>query len=139
MSEKKPIKETTARIAGVILPGQKRIEIALCYIFGIGNSLSKKILQKTDIDPNTRTYKLTSDQVNRLREIIEKDFRVEGELRSDFTANIKRLKEISSYRGSRHSHGLPVRGQRTKTNSRSVRGNVRRTMGSGRRAAAQKT
>lgn len=139
MPEKKPIKETTARIAGVILPRQKRIETSLTYIFGIGPNLSQKILKKADIDFDIRTYKLTSDQVNKLREIIEKEVRVEGELRSDFTSNIKRLKEIGSYRGIRHSRGLPVRGQRTKTNSRSVRGNVRRTMGSGRKLPSQKT
>ena len=129
-----------ARIAGVILPNEKRIEIALTYIYGIGNNTAKKILKETNIDPNIRTKDLNTDQVNNLRNNIEKgDQKIEGELKRDVLSNIKRLKEINSYRGSRHAKSLPCRGQRTKTNTRTAKGNVRRTMGSGRRAALQKT
>jgi len=128
-----------ARIAGVVLPKNKRIEIALTYVFGIGRSLSNKILKQANINPDTRTYNISEKEVNILREIIEKGHKVEGELRRDILMNIKRLKEITSYRGIRHTRGLPVRGQRTKTNNRTVRGNVRKTMGSGRRPAAEKT
>lgn len=119
------------RIAGITLPN-KRIEVALTYIYGIGRSRAVAILEKCGVNPDTRVNDLIEVDVNRLREQIEKHHRVEGELRRDIQANIKRLKEIGSYRGSRHAKGLPVRGQRTKTNSRTVRGNVRRTMGSGR-------
>ena len=127
------------RIAGVMVPNEKRIEIALTYIFGIGKTKSNQILSKLKIDPNIRTKDLPEKDVNRLREAIEKENRVEGDLRREIINNIKRLKEIKCYRGSRHAKGLPARGQRTKTNSRTVRGNVRRTTGSGRKAAAQKT
>jgi len=123
------------RIAGVNIPDNKRIEIALTYIFGVGLSVSKKVLSDTGIDPNTRTKDLSNEDANKLREEIEKSVRVEGELRHAVKMNIKRLKEIGCYRGSRHQKGLPVRGQRTKTNTRTVRGNVRKTMGSGRRSA----
>jgi small subunit ribosomal protein S13 len=128
-----------ARIAGVTLPKEKRVEIGLTYIFGIGRALSNNILNQAKIDPNVRVKNLTEEQVNRLREIIEKTQKVEGELKREILLNIKRLKEIGSYRGLRHARHLPARGQRTKTNSRTVRGNVRRTMGSGRKPAAQKT
>ena len=128
-----------ARIAGVVLPPNKRIEASLPYLYGIGLSMAKKILAAAKINPDSRTKDLTEEEVSRLREYIEKNFRVEGELRRDVFANIKRLKEIGSYRGSRHAKGLPSRGQRTKTNTRTVRGNVRRTMGSGRKDANQKT
>jgi len=128
-----------ARIAGVTLPQNKRIEIALTYIFGIGKFRSNKILKEASIDVNKRTSELNEQDVNKLRDIIEKGYRVEGELKRDILMNIKRLKEIDSYRGSRHSKNLPSRGQRTKTNSRTVRGNVRRTMGSGRKPSAEKT
>ena len=128
-----------ARIAGVILPQNKRIEIALTYIFGIGESLSNKILKEASIDNNKRTNQLTEQEIGQLREIIEKGHRVEGELKREIIMNIKRLKEIGAYRGLRHSKNLPTRGQRTKTNSRTVRGNVRRTMGSGRKPTAEKT
>ena len=128
-----------ARIAGVTLPKEKRVEIGLTYIFGIGRALSNNILNQAKIDPNVRVKNLTEEQVNRLREIIEKTQKVEGELKREILLNIKRLKEIGSYRGLRHARHLPARGQRTKTNSRKVRGNVRRTMGSGRKPAAQKT
>jgi small subunit ribosomal protein S13 len=128
-----------ARIAGINIPEDKRIEIALTYIYGIGRSLSKRILSKAKINPDTRTNKLSGQELNRLRELVEKDHKVEGELRQAKMLNIKRLKDINSYRGIRHIKGLPVRGQQTKTNTRTVRGNVRRTMGSGRKKAAEKT
>lgn len=127
------------RIAGVNLPDEKRIEIALTSIYGMGCSTSAKILNKLGIDSNIRTKNLTAQQANKLREEIEKNYKVEGELKHKLRTNIKRLKEIGCYRGIRHQKGLPVRGQRTKTNSRTVRGNVRRTMGSGRKSTAEKT
>ncbi len=127
------------RIAGVTIPNEKRVEIALTYIFGIGLITSTAVLKSAKVDPNTRVKDLSEDDVNKLRTLIEKNHKVEGDLKREIIGNIKRLKEIGSYRGLRHQRGLPVRGQRTKTNSRSVRGNVRRTMGSGRTAAAQKT
>lgn len=122
-----------ARIAGVTLPTNKRIEIALTYIYGVGPTTAKSILKTTGVDPSIRVKDLTEAQANQLRDEVEKKYKVEGELRRVVLSNIKRLKEIGSYRGSRHSKNLPVRGQRTKTNSRTVRGNVRRTMGSGKR------
>lgn len=128
-----------ARIAGINIPNEKRIEAALPYIYGVGLSLSKKILAAAKVDPNKRTKDLTEAELNRIREFIEKSFKVEGELRQQVLINIKRLKEIGAYRGIRHIRGLPVRGQRTKTNSRTRRGNVRKTAGSGRRNAAEKT
>ncbi len=127
------------RIAGVTIPNEKRVEIALTYIFGIGLVTSTAVLKSAKVDPNTRVKDLSEDDVNKLRTLIEKNHKVEGDLKREIIGNIKRLKEIGSYRGLRHQRGLPTRGQRTKTNSRSVRGNVRRTMGSGRVAAAQKT
>ncbi|MCK5211352.1 30S ribosomal protein S13 [Candidatus Parcubacteria bacterium] len=127
------------RIAGVTIPNEKRVEIALTYIFGIGKVTSGIVLKSAKVDLNTRVKDLKEDDVNKLRTIIEKNYKVEGDLKREVVGNIKRLKEIGSYRGLRHQRGLPTRGQRTKTNSRSVRGNVRRTMGSGRVAAAQKT
>jgi len=127
------------RIAGVNIPDDKRIEIALTYIYGIGLSLSRKILAQAKINSDARANKLTAEEINRLREIIEKGLKVEGELKHEITMNIKRLKDIGSYRGLRHIKGLPVRGQRTRTNTRTVRGNVRKTMGSGRKPAAEKT
>lgn len=127
-----------ARIAGINLPPHKRVEIGLTYIFGIGKSLSQKILKTADINPDKRIKDLSEKEIDILKNIIEKNYKVEGELRSEIFSNIKRLKEISCYRGLRHAKGLPVRGQRTKTNSRTVRGNVRKTMGSGRRPPAKK-
>jgi small subunit ribosomal protein S13 len=122
------------RIAGINVPDKKRIEIALTYIYGIGKTSSTKILKQAGINPDIRTEKLTEAQVAKLRELIEgKKIKIEGDLRRDIMMNIKRLKEIGCYRGSRHIKGLPVRGQQTKTNSRTRRGNVRRTMGSGKR------
>ena len=129
----------TVRIAGVILPNDKRIEVALTYIYGLGISKSRQILAKAKVNPDTRTKDLTEDEANRLRILIEKNEVVEGDLRREVSSNIKRLKDIGCYRGIRHSRNLPVRGQRTKTNSRTVRGNRRQTMGSGRKPAAQKT
>ncbi|MBI4050129.1 MAG: 30S ribosomal protein S13 [Candidatus Doudnabacteria bacterium] len=129
----------TVRIAGVILPPQKRIEAALPYLYGIGLSRAKKILEAAKVDPDKRTAELSENEVGRLKEYIEGNYKVEGGLRQEVAQNIKRLKEISAYRGVRHSRGLPVRGQRTRTNSRTVRGNVRRTAGSGRKASAEKT
>jgi len=127
------------RIAGITLPNDKRIEVALTYIFGIGRNRSNEILKKTNINPSIRTKDLNEEQVNKLRLVVEKEYKIEGDLKREIMSNIKRLKEINSYRGLRHMKNLPVRGQRTKTNSRTVRGNVRRTMGSGRKPAAQKT
>jgi len=127
------------RIAGINIPDNKRIEVALTYVFGIGLSTSQKILEELSIDGNTRTKDVSLEDANRLREVIEKKFRVEGELRHIVRGNIKRLKEIGCYRGSRHAKGLPSRGQRTKTNTRTVRGNTRKTMGSGRKKSADKT
>lgn len=122
-------------IAGINIPSNKRIDIALTYIFGIGHSLSRKVLKKTGIDPGIKSSDLKPDEINKLKDAIEKNYLVEGNLKKDLIVNIKRLKDIGSWRGMRHSKGLPVRGQRTKTNSRTVRGNVRKTVGSGRKAA----
>lgn len=127
------------RIAGNTLPAKKRISVALGYLYGIGPALAEKIIAAAGITDNPRVQDLTESQATKLRELIEKNYKVEGDLKREVLLNIKRLKEIGSYRGSRHSKNLPVRGQRTKTNSRTVRGNVRRTMGSGRKAAAEKT
>lgn len=121
------------RIAGINIPDEKRIVIALTYIYGIGKSRSEEILDKLAIDKNLRAHKIETDDLNRLRNEIEKNYTLEGELKRQRQMNIKRLKEIQSYRGSRHSKGLPARGQRTKTNTRTVRGNKRNTMGSGKR------
>jgi len=128
-----------ARISGVNIPTNKRIEVALTYIFGVGPAQSKKILQLTGINPDIRTKDLSEEEIDKLRTVIEKQYITEGELRRQISANIRRLKEIGSYRGSRHIKKLPARGQRTKTNSRTVRGNKRQTMGSGRKETGQKT
>lgn len=122
-----------ARIAGVTLPNNKRIIIALQYIYGVGQSRAKDILEKAKLDADVRVKDMTPDQENAIRVIVEKEFRVEGELRREVIGNIKRLKDIGAYRGLRHMKNLPARGQRTRTNSRTVRGNVRKTAGSGRR------
>jgi small subunit ribosomal protein S13 len=111
-----------ARIAGVDVPREKRVEIALTYIYGIGLPTSQKILKQTTINPDTRVRDLTEDQVGRLREVIDRTHKVEGDLRRELALNIKRLIEIGSYRGLRHRRNLPVRGQRTKTNARQRRG-----------------
>ncbi len=115
-----------ARIAGADLPREKRVEVALTYIFGIGLSKSKKILADTGIDPNTRARDLTDEEVIKLRDAIEKNEKVEGDLRREVSQNIKRLMEIGCYRGLRHRRGLPVRGQRTSTNARTRKGPRRR-------------
>ena len=117
-----------ARIAGVDIPREKRIEIALTYIYGIGLPTSQKVLAQANINPDTRVRDLTEEQVNRLREIIDRRYKVEGDLRREVALNIKRLQEIGSYRGLRHRRNLPVRGQRTKTNARQRRG-PKRTVG----------
>ncbi len=127
------------RIAGVNIPDNKRIEIALTYVHGVGRVLSNKILAEAKIDPDARASKLSMEEINKLRDIIEKGYKVEGELRRFKMMNIKRLKDIGCYRGVRHIKGLPVRGQKTKSNTRTVRGNVRRTMGSGRKISTNKT
>jgi len=111
-----------ARIAGVDLPREKRIEVALTYIFGIGLHTSQRLLEQTRINPDTRVRDLTDDEANRLRELIDKDVRVEGDLRREVSMNIKRLMDIGCYRGMRHRRGLPLRGQRTRTNARTRRG-----------------
>lgn len=111
-----------ARIAGVDIPREKRVEVALTYVYGIGLPTSKKILAQANVNPDTRVAALTEDQVNRLREIIDRRHKVEGDLRREVAMNIKRLMEIGTYRGLRHRRNLPVRGQRTKTNARQRRG-----------------
>ena len=122
-----------ARIAGVDLPREKRLEVALTYIYGIGRSASRKILSEANISPDIRVKNLTEDEVNRLRRVIEGQFRVEGDLRRDGSINVKRLIDIGCYRGMRHRRGLPVRGQRTHTNARTRKGPRRRTVGARRK------
>jgi len=122
-----------ARIAGVDLPRDKRVEIALSYIYGIGRSNAKQILADTGVNPDTRVRDLTEEEVSKLREAIERGYKVEGELRTEVSQNIKRLIEIGSYRGLRHRRGLPTRGQRTKTNARTRKGK-RKTVGVKRKA-----
>ncbi len=121
------------RIAGVNIPEKKQIEIALTYIYGIGLSLSKKILKEAGIDSKKKASELSTQEVSSLKEIIEKKYKIEGELKRQTLMNVKRLKDIGCWRGLRHIKGLPVRGQRTRTNTRTIRGNVRKTVGSGRK------
>jgi len=121
------------RLLGINIPDNKRIEIALTYVYGIGRSLSQEILESTKIDLNKRAKDLNPEEVNRIKEFIEKNCKIEGELRQIIKQNINLLKELNTYRGTRHMRHLPSRGQRTKTNSRTVRGNVRKTAGSGKR------
>lgn len=123
------------RISGINIPDAKHIVIALTYIYGIGRPLSQKILKEANIPFTKKSKDLTPDETKQLKEIIEKKYKIEGDLRREIMMNIKGLKDISSWRGARHHRGLPVRGQRTKTNTRTVRGNVRKTVGSGRKAA----
>ena len=111
-----------ARIAGVDLPREKRVEIGLTYVYGIGRTSSNKILEKAKVNPDTRVRELTDDEVKRISEVIEADYMVEGDLRREVALNIKRLQEIGCYRGIRHRKGLPVRGQKTKTNARTRKG-----------------
>jgi len=127
------------RIAGVNIPEKKQIFVALTYIYGLGLPLSRRILKSAKIDPYKKASQLTADETNRLREIIEKNYKVEGDLRREVIINIKRLKDIGSWRGMRHIKGLPVRGQKTRTNTRTVRGNVRKTVGSGKRPPPEPT
>ncbi len=126
-----------ARIAGVDVPRDKHIDVALQYIYGIGSTLSRQILERTGVNPTTKVRDLTEEEVIRLREIIDREYKVEGDLRREVNLNIKRLMEIGSYRGLRHRRGLPVRGQRTKTNARTKRG-PRKTVAGKRRATAKK-
>jgi small subunit ribosomal protein S13 len=121
------------RIAGVNLPENKHIEIALTYIYGIGRPLARKILAEVNIPPNKIAKDLTPAELNKLKEVVEKNYKVEGELKREILTNIKKLKDIGCWRGVRHIKGLPVRGQNTRINSRTVRGNVRKTVGSGRK------
>ena len=126
-----------ARIAGVDLPRDKRLEVALTYIYGIGLHTSQQILKRTGISPDVRVKDLTDDEINRLRDIIEKEMRVEGDLRREVAMNIKRLMDIGCYRGIRHRRGLPVRGQRTRTNARSRKGR-RKTIAGMKKATGKK-
>lgn len=127
-----------ARLGGVNIPDEKRIIISLSYIYGVGKSNAHVILKQANIEENKRTKELTSQELERIRQIIEKNYQIEGDLRMEINQNIKRLKEISAYRGLRHARRLPVRGQRTKTNARTKRGR-RMCVGSGRRPSAEKT
>jgi|SRR3989344_627485 len=127
-----------ARIAGVFIPDEKNIQTSLTYIYGIGRISSEKILRGAKVDPAKKTSELSAQEMGRVRDMIEKSYKVEGDLRREVSAHIKRLKDINSYRGTRHAKGLPVHGQRTRTNSRTRRGNVRRTMASGKRTAEKK-
>lgn len=120
------------RISGVNIPDEKRIVISLTYIYGIGDTISSKVLDELGISKDKKTKDLTEEEQNMIRTYVEKKFKLEGELKHEVRNNIKRLKEVGCYRGVRHQRGLPTRGQRTKTNNRTVRGNTRRTMGSGR-------
>jgi len=122
-----------ARLAGVDIPRDKRVEISLTYIFGIGLTTSRKVLVGVGVNPDTRVKDLTEEEVNRLREYIDRNFRVEGDLRREVALNIKRLQEIGSYRGIRHRRKLPLRGQRTRTNARTLRG-AKKTVGARRKA-----
>lgn len=122
-----------ARIAGVDLSRDKRVEIALTYIYGLGLTTSKEVLTKAGVNPDTRVRDLTEEEVTRLREVIDRDYKVEGDLRREESLNIKRLIEIGSYRGLRHRRGLPVRGQRTKTNARTRKG-PKKTVGAKRKS-----
>ena len=125
------------RIQGITIPDDKQLEFALTAIYGIGRAKAKNILKELGIDSTKKSKDLSSDDENKIREIVEK-IKIEGELKREISSNIKRLKDIGAYRGSRHSKKLPARGQRTKTNSRTVRGNVRKTMGSGRKSVDKK-
>jgi len=127
-----------ARIAGVNIPEAKRVEVALTYIYGVGPTISRRILAATGVNPDTRVKDLVEAEVSKLREYVDKNLQVEGDLQRQVTLNIARLKEINSYRGLRHKANLPVHGQRTKTNARTKRGK-KVTMGSGRKKASAKT
>jgi small subunit ribosomal protein S13 len=126
------------RLLGVNIPDQKRIEASLTYVYGIGPVIAKRILAEAKVNPDKRTKDITADEVNAIKNVVESKYRIEGELRQLVRSNIERLKNLQAYRGVRHMRRLPVRGQRTKTNSRTVRGNVRKTAGSGKRKVALK-
>jgi small subunit ribosomal protein S13 len=126
------------RVAGIDIPGNKQVWVSLQYIYGIGPTLSHQILNKADITPDTKVNDLTDEEVNRLREVIDKQYQVEGELRKEINFNIKRLIEIGSYRGIRHRHGLPARGQRTRTNARTKRGARKTVAGRGQKRGMAK-
>jgi small subunit ribosomal protein S13 len=126
------------RVAGVDIPGNKQVWVSLQYIYGIGPALSQKILARADVTPDTKVNDLTEEEINKLREVIDKQYRVEGELRKEVNFNIKRLIEIGSYRGLRHRHSLPVRGQRTRTNARTKRGPRKTVAGRGQKRGMAK-
>ena len=126
------------RIAGINIPDNKQVIISLSYIYGIGESTSAIILKSAGVNPEKRTKDLNDDELNKIQKLVERNYRVEGDLRRDIGQNVKRLKEIGSWRGLRHSRKLPIHG-RSKTNSRTLRGNVRKTMGSGRKSSNEKT
>lgn len=127
-----------ARISGIVIPDNKKINIALTYIYGVGSFSSQLILKSAGINPEKKASELTAEEINKIQNIIDKSFRVGGELKREIAKNVQRLKEIGSWRGTRHSRRLPIHG-RTKTNSRTTRGNIRKTMGSGRKASSEKT
>ena len=126
------------RVAGIDIPGNKQAWVSLQYIYGIGSSLSQRILTQAEIAPDTKVNNLTEEEINRLREIIDKQYRVEGDLRKEVNFNVKRLIEIGSYRGLRHRHGLPVRGQRSRTNARTKRGPRKTVAGRGQKRGMAK-
>jgi len=126
------------RISGIAIPDNKKMGVALTYIYGIGPARAKEVLKQARVDEDKRAHLLTAEETNRLKEIIEKSFKIEGDLKREIMLHVKRMKDIKCYRGVRHMRGLPVHGQRTKTNSRTRRGNVRKTAGSGRRAVEKK-
>lgn len=121
------------RLFGISIPDEKRIDVSLTYLYGIGRTRAQKLIAETKLDPAKKAKDLTPEDINKIKDYIEKTFKIEGELRQIIRSNIARLKETEAYRGMRHSRKLPARGQRTKTNSRTVRGNVRKTAGSGKR------
>jgi len=127
------------RIAGINIPQEKQILTSLTYIYGVGRTLSRKILEKTQIEPQKLAKDLTEEEVEMIRKVLESGYKIEGVLRREQSMNIKRLKDIGCYRGIRHIKNLPVRGQRTKTNTRTVKGNVRKTVSSGKKKTAEKT
>jgi len=127
------------RVANVEIPENKQIAVSLTYVYGIGTALALEIVKKANIKPDKKTKSLSEDELSRLRNVIQEEYQTEGRLREEIRNNIKRLKEIHSYRGTRHSRGLPARGQNTQQNSRTVRGNVRRTVATGKKKAPDKT
>ncbi|MBI2669646.1 MAG: 30S ribosomal protein S13 [Candidatus Yanofskybacteria bacterium] len=127
-----------ARISGINIPDNKKIEYSLSYIYGIGPSNSRVILKSANVSKDKRTKELTTEEINRIQNIVDRNYKVEGDLRREVSENVKRLKEVGAWRGTRHARRLPIHG-RTKTNSRTTRGNVRKTMGSGRKSSSEKT